>query len=461
MVQDVIQQLRDQQSQAQQRLCDFLRIASVSTDSAYAPQITQAARWVDDHLRQSGFEPAIMETEGHPVVVARSSDEQVADPSGPRMLFYGHYDVQPPDPIEQWTTPPFEPTIRNGAVYARGAVDDKGQVMCMLEALRAYKQCGLKLPGPITVMIEGEEECGSVHLGAFIKEHWELLAADVVIVSDTSMWTGADGAVPAITYALRGLVYFDIQLHGPNRDLHSGVYGGTLANPATILTRVLGELFDKNNRITIPGFYDDVAPVSDDEQQRWGELGFRDEHFLGKVDAGSFGEAGFDTLQRRWARPACDVNGLYGGYQGEGAKTVIPCFAGAKVSFRIPANMKPNKVADQFEQWLGGREIGDCCWRITCHGQAAPVATPLDSPFMVAASDAIESIAGRPPVLVREGATIPVVADFKSILGLDTLLIGFGLDSDQLHAPDEHFGLDRLLLGSQTHVSLLATFAKV
>lgn len=450
---------------AAQRLVRFLEIPSVSTDPAYAHEVQRAATWVSTYVEEMGFATEVVTADGgHPVVIARSTDAMVAHrPDGsapPRVLFYGHYDVQPADPVDKWSTPPFEPTIRDNTIYARGACDDKGQVMTFLEALRAYHQTGQRLPCHVTLLIEGEEECGSVTLPKVLEEHGKLLKADICVVSDTSMWDGKDGPTPAITYALRGLVYFDLKLHGPSRDLHSGVYGGTLANPATLLARVLGKLFDDDNRVTIPGFYDDVDTPEPGEEAAWGKLGFDEAQYLGDVGAAPFGEKGYSTLHRRWTRPSCDVNGLYGGYMGEGAKTVIPAFAGAKVSFRIPASMDPRKVATSFEAWVRGHDVGGCRWTITQHGQAYPVAAPTDSPWLKAASAAIASITGRPPALTREGATIPVVADFKNQLGIDTLLIGFGLNSDAIHSPDEHFGLDRLLLGSKCHAALLAEFGK-
>ncbi len=456
--QPIIDILNEQNDTAVQRLCELLRIPSVSTDPAYKDHVVAAAQWVADHINESGLDAEVCQTKGHPVVLARTTNDDVEDPDAPRILFYGHYDVQPPDPLEKWTTGPFEPTVRDGVLYARGASDDKGQIMCFLEALRAYKLAGRKLPCHVTVMIEGEEECGSVGLPGFLKERQDQLQADIAVVSDTTMW---DADTPAITYALRGLVYFDLKLHGPSRDLHSGVYGGTLANPATILPRVLGRLLDEHNRVTIPGFYDDVAPLEDEERERWSKLGFKDEDFLGAVGATPFGEADFATLERRWARPSCDVNGLYGGYMGEGAKTVIPSFAGAKVSFRIPANMDPVKTAELFTQWVQSQDVGGCRWEIEQHGKAYPVSVSIDSPYIAAAGRAIELAKGKPPVLVRDGATIPIIAEFRTLLGLDTLLIGFGLNDDSIHSPNERFGLDRFALGCKTHALLLEQVAGV
>ncbi|MFA9478370.1 dipeptidase [Phycisphaerales bacterium AB-hyl4] len=456
-----LDQLNANRDAAVDRLTALLRIPSVSTDPAYASDVNAAADWVADHLRASGLDARIMPTAGHPVVYAATTDDQVTNPDAPRLLFYGHYDVQPPDPIDKWTTPPFEPTVRDGSLYARGASDDKGQIMCFLEALRAYHDAApgsaSKLPCHVTVLIEGEEECGSVNLPAFIEQYEDLLRADVAVVSDTSMW---DAHTPAITYALRGLLYFDIQLHGPSRDLHSGVYGGTIPNPATILTQVLGNLFDENHRVTIPGYYDHVQPLTDDERQLWQRLAFNERNYLNAIGlAQGFGETGYTTLERRWSRPACDINGLYGGYGGEGAKTVIPSFAGAKVSFRLAADQQPDHIADAFNQWLNDQPTHGLTWKITEHGRAYPAAVPTDSPWIAAASKAIEHAAGRPPVLVREGATIPVIGDFKRLLDLDSLLIGFGLNGDNIHSPDEHLGLDRFHLGCQTHAALLQQIA--
>ncbi|MEM1445831.1 MAG: M20/M25/M40 family metallo-hydrolase [Planctomycetota bacterium] len=449
------------------RLSELLAIPSVSTDPAFAQHMQSGAKWVADDLMSMGFEvQSLTHDGGHPAILAKSTDAIVADDATQRVLFYGHYDVQPPDPLDGWSDPAFEPTIKESvtpedgpAIFARGSSDDKGQVMCFLEALRAYRSTGTKLPCHVTVLIEGEEECGSKTLPALLADHADDLKADVALVSDTSMH---DTHTVAITYGLRGLVYFDLKLHGPSRDLHSGVYGGTLPNPATVLARVLGKLFDDDNRVTIPGFYDDVAPLDPAERAEWDKLGFDESEFLGEVGSTPFGEQGFTTLERRWARPACDVNGLYGGYMGEGAKTVIPSFAGAKVSFRIPGNMDPMKVAEQFTSWLKQQEVGGCRWEINDLGSDAyPVLVPRDSPYVQAAAQAIEHVAGHRPALVREGATIPVIAELQSKLGMDTLLVGFGLHADNIHSPDEHFALRRFKLGAKVHAQLLADLASV
>lgn len=457
MLERILEHIHTDHDAAVRRLMDFARIPSVSTEPAYTPHVQEAAHWVASRLREAGLVAELWPTQGHPCVYAESPDVE----GGPTILFYGHYDVQPPDPLDKWRTPPFEPTLRDGAIYARGASDDKGQVSCFLEALRAWSVVTGSLPCKVKVLIEGEEEMGSVHLPPVIEQHKDRLGADLCVVSDTSMWETTPGQPqPSIVYALRGLVYVDVQLHGPSRDLHSGVFGGTLANPCTILTRILAGLFDAQHRVTIPGFYDDVLPLSAEEKAAWRELGFDDKTFLGEVGVDTpYGEAGYSTLERRWCRPACDLNGIYGGYMGEGAKTVIPTFAGAKVSFRIVANQDPQKVAEGFEAWLRGHDTHGLRWRITHHGAAAPTAAPTDSPHVAAARRAVLRTFGREPALIREGATIPIVADFKRILGLDTLLLGFGRVNDCLHSPNEKFDLRSLKWGTLTHAALLHELA--
>jgi acetylornithine deacetylase/succinyl-diaminopimelate desuccinylase-like protein len=456
MIESVLKQLDTNRDQRIERLCEYLRMESVGTDSAYDDQTRAAAKWAANQLADCGLAVDIVQTDGHPVVLAKTTD---APADAPRILFYGHYDVQPADPVELWTTPPFEPTVRETdsgapAIFARGASDDKGQVMCFIEALRAWHDVAGKLPVNVTVMIEGEEESGSRNLDAFIDGHLDQLGADIAVVSDTSMWDDGD---PAITYALRGLLYFDVKLHGPGRDLHSGVYGGTIANPANEMVKVLGQLFDANHHITIPGFYDDVATPGSDELEQWKTLGFDDSAWANSVGATDvYGEAGFDSLQRRWSRPSCDVNGLYGGYMSEGAKTVIPTFVGAKVSFRLAPNQDPAKTAASFVKWLEDRTPAACRWEITDWGQAMPVMVSTDSPHLDAARRAMTVGCGKEPVLVREGATIPVVGTFKQKLGLDTLLMGFGKNDDAIHSPNEKFELACFDMGCRSHAALLA-----
>ena len=301
-----------------------------------------------------------------------------------------------------------------------------------------------------------------MQLGPFIQAHRRELAADIAIISDTKMWDTPTGPVVAITYGLRGLLYFDIQLHHAEYDLHSGMYGGTQANPANVLPQILGRLFDQDHRVTIPGFYDDVQPVTDDERQRWSMLHFDEKQYLAQIGVQQpFGEAGYATLERRWARPTCDINGLYGGYGGAGAKTIIPSYAGAKVSFRLAPNQDPAKIAAAFTAWLQSQPTHGCRWKITDLGHAHPVVLPADSPFLAATRHAVRAGAGHEPVVIREGATIPVVADFKKTLGIDTLLVGLGLADDRIHAPNEKFNLDCFTLGCKTHAALLAELSRV
>lgn len=457
----VLADLEADRDQALSRMKQWLSIASISTDPAYKNEIQQAAQWCADVLRELELDVEILPTaqgKGHPVVFARTIADDAVDQPNVRVLFYGHYDVQPPDPLAGWTTPPFEPTVRDGAVYARGASDDKGQVCCFLEALRAWRKTHGRLPCHVTVLIEGEEEIGSTNLPAFIEQHRTLLAADIALISDTAMW---DKTTQSITYGLRGLLYFDVQLHGPGRDLHSGVYGGCLPNPATILTQILGDLFDDRHRVTIPGFYDDVAPIDEKERAEWAQLDFDEPAFLNSVGvAQGYGEADHALLERRWARPACEICGLFGGYNGAGGKTIIPSYAGAKINFRLAPNQDPVEIARAFQQWLNDQPTHGLRWEIEEYGRAYPVVVSRDSAFVTAAKKAIEQASDKAPVLVRNGATIPVVSDFAAKLGVDTLLIGFGQNDDRIHAPDEKFDLSGFYLGCQTHALLLAELAK-
>ena len=457
MLESVLKHLADDEPNAIARLKQLLAIPSVSTDPAYAQDVEHCARWITQFLAELGFEAAAVATDGHPAVLAHCHDQDILVPDAPHVLFYGHYDVQPPHPIDAWTTPPFEPTVRDGAIYARGASDDKGQVCTFLESLRAWKRVHGKWPVRVTVLIEGEEETGSINLPGLIDKHRDALSADLVLISDTSMW---DRQTIAITYGLRGMLYFDIRLHGPTRDLHSGIYGGAVANPATVLAQVLGRLFDDEHRINIPTFYDRVQSVDKREGHAWSRLNFDEREYLDPIGVSvPFGESGYTTLERRWARPSCDINGLFGGYDGVGAKTIIPGFAGAKVSFRLVPNQNAGEIADQFRQWLDSQPVHGCQWQIEQLGSADPAVTPTDSPYMTAAQTAVERCSGRAAALVREGGTIPVVSELKKKLGLDSLLLGFGLPDDHVHAPDEKLDLSCFQLGCQTHATLLAEFA--
>jgi len=456
MLDQVTKLLDDNRQERLDRLFEFLRIDSVSTDPSYASSIRRAAEYTAEQLRECGLEAEILPTASHPCVLAWDPDPPA---EAPKMLFYGHYDVQPPDPLEKWTSPPFEPEVRNGAIHARGASDDKGQVACFIEAVRAWHQAHGKLPVGLTVLIEGDEECGSAALDPFIREHHDRLDADVAVVSDTGMW---DAQTPAICYGLRGLLYFDLELHGPGRDLHSGMYGGSVANPLNELAKVLGRLFDDDHRITIPGFYDDVAAPAEEELAEWQKLGFSDEQWAASIGMNAtHGEAGCSTLVRRWARPSCDINGLYGGYAGEGAKTVIPTHAGAKVSFRLAPEQEPATIAESFHAWLGDRTPPGCRWQIREFARATPVMIDRSSPYLAAAKEAMQAGFGSEPVLIREGATIPVVGTFKQLLGLDTLLVGLGRQDDAIHSPNEKFDLECFEAGCRTHAALIEALGRM
>ena len=474
MTQPVLDHLAADHEHAVARLGHLLSIPSVSTDPAYREHVHQAARWIDAFCAELGMSVSISQPpgpdgkQGHPIVLAKTTPKMVEPGATHRVLFYGHYDVQPPDPVAGWTSPPFEPTVRNTpdgreqAIYARGASDDKGQVMCFLEALRAYHATETKLPCHVTVLIEGEEECGSVSLPAFFENHADQLETDdhtVCVVSDTGLWEtpGERRAYrPAITYGLRGIVYLDLKLHGPNRDLHSGVYGGAVANPINELVRVLGKLLDDDHRITIPGFYDGLSPLDDSEQEAWNQLNFDEHAFTAEVGAVPFGEKDQGTLHRRWSRPSCDINGIYGGYMGEGAKTVLPSFAGAKLSFRLPIGMDPDQVERQVIDWLHQHDTGGCRWEIdNSHGNVPPFALSLDSPWVRAVDRAVQEMDAGPLAYIRSGGTIPLPVTLQNNFGIDTLLVGFGLNGDNIHSPDEHFGLDRFRYGCHFHALLL------
>ena len=419
----------------EESLCELLRIPSVSADSAHRQDVRRAADYLADHLRGLDFEVDLTETDGHPIVYA----EALEDDGRPTVLVYGHYDVQPPDPLDLWVTPPFEPTRRNGNLYARGATDDKGQMFTHIHGAEAWKKVRGRLPVNIKFLIEGEEETGSPNLEPYIAENRARLGCDVVVVSDTSQFGPGQ---PAITYGLRGIAYYELRLKGPAQDLHSGTFGGAVVNPANSLAGMLAALVDKNGRIQIPGFYDDVAELGAAEREQLAELPFDEREFLDQIGASAGGgEAGYTNLERRWVRPTYDVNGIWGGYQGEGAKTVLPSLAGAKFSFRLVPNQDPEKISTELRVMLEAMcPPGIEMELVGSHG-APGVVVPLESPYMAAASRAIEYGFGTAPVMIREGGSIPIVTTFHEELGVDTLLLGWGLNDDNTHAPNEKFNL--------------------
>ncbi|MCP4082168.1 MAG: dipeptidase [Planctomycetaceae bacterium] len=428
----------------QNELCDWLRLASVSTDSKFAGDVRAAADWLLTRFQNLGFESQIIETVGHPIVYAETPP--VAD--APVVLVYGHYDVQPPDPLDLWDAPPFEPTIRNGNVYARGATDDKGQLLTHVLSCEGWMKTAGKLPLQIKFLVEGEEECGSEGLNEFLAGKYDgdgprvedRLAADICVISDCSQYGPGQ---PAITYGLRGITYFELRVNGPNRDLHSGSFGGAVTNPANALSKILSGLIDGDGRIQIPGFYDDVIDLTPRERKEYESLNFDEAAYQQDLGvAATTGESGYTTLERRWARPTFDVNGLWSGYQGEGAKTVLPAKAGAKFSFRLVPNQDPVKIAEGLRQ-----RITELCppgvnfELVDMHG-APGALVPLENPFMEPAAKAIEKGFGTRPVFIRGGGSIPLVGSIKQQLGMDTLLLGWGQDDDNPHSPNEKFSLE-------------------
>jgi acetylornithine deacetylase/succinyl-diaminopimelate desuccinylase-like protein len=444
--------------QSVERLFALLRIASVSTDPVFAPQCLEAAEHVAADLKSIGFEASVRPTEGHPVVVGKANGV-----SGPRVLFYGHYDVQPVDPLNLWKAPPFEPRIETLAdgrkiIVARGACDDKGQAMTFIEACRAFKAVTGKLPLPITMMIEGEEECGSKSLFKFVRDNAAEFKLDLALVCDTAMW---DQKTPAVTTSLRGLVYEDVKITCADRDLHSGVFGGAAQNPIRLLAKILAALWDDNGRVTISGFYDGVAELPPDIKTDLKALDLTPEKFLGpiglKIPAG---EKDRMLIELVTTRPTAEINGIVGGYTGEGAKTVIPCQASAKVSFRLVGQQDPAKIRDGFRAFVKARLPADCSVEFGNFGLAAALQLSFDNPALNKARDVLGEEWGKKAVAVGAGGSIPIVADFKSVLGMDSLLVGFALDDDRVHSPNEKFDLTCYHKGIRSWARILDALSK-
>ena len=425
-------------------LKELLRIPSVSTDSAYADEVQRAATWLRDHFGAIGMETTdIIETDGHPIVYA----EHITDPAKPTVVVYGHYDVQPPDPLEEWETDPFEPTQRGDRLYARGACDDKGQMFMQVKAAEAYLSGEDEPPVNLKYVIEGEEETGSMAIEEYIKSDGERLDGDVALISDTAMFSPE---TPSITYGLRGLAYAEITLRGPNRDLHSGNYGGAVHNPINALSRLLADLHDDDHHIAIPGFYEDVRDLTETERETYAALPFDEDAWMDTLDIGDVRtEAGYTTLECLSARPTLDVNGIWGGYTGEGAKTVLPSKAHAKLSMRLVPEQSVPDIYDKLEAHLEAAVPDTMEFSMRRLHGGDPVLVDPSIPPMQAAKRAMGEVRGTEPVFVRNGGTIPVVADFQQHLGLDSVLMGFGLDADAIHSPNESFGLDRFHQGIQ------------
>ncbi|MCB9291306.1 MAG: dipeptidase [Lewinellaceae bacterium] len=449
-----MQQVQDYIRQNRERYLDelfgLLRIPSISADSDYKEDVIKAAEFVADSLRQAGAEKVeVCSTAGNPIVYG----EKIVDPSLPTVLVYGHYDVQPPDPLELWESGPFEPVVKkteehpDGAIYARGSCDDKGQFFMHIKAFEAMNAADA-LSCNIKFMIEGEEEVGSSNLGVFCRENAEKLSCDTILISDTSIIAND---VPSITVGLRGLSYVEVEVTGPNRDLHSGVYGGAVANPINVLCDMIASLQDDNHRITIPGFYDDVVELSAQERSKMNEAPFDLEKYKKDLEIGDIqGETGFTTLERVSIRPTLDVNGIWGGYIGKGAKTVLPSKASAKISMRLVPNQDPDKITELFTKHFESIAPPSVKVRVTPHHGGQPAVTPTDTPEYKAASKAMEKAFGKTPIPAREGGSIPIVALFEEVLGAKSILMGFGLDSDAIHSPNEHYGLFNFYKGIET-----------
>jgi acetylornithine deacetylase/succinyl-diaminopimelate desuccinylase-like protein len=440
-----------------ERLFAFLRIPSISTDPAFKNDCGRAAEHIARDLAEIGFDVAIRSTAGHPVVVAKAGNG-----AGRSALFYGHYDVQPVDPLALWETPPFEPriaTLSDGrkAIVARGACDDKGQVMTFVEACRAFKEVTGSLPLGITMMIEGEEECGSEHLFGFVRDNAAELRRDIALVCDTGMW---DAQTPAVTTSLRGLVYEEVRVRAADRDLHSGLFGGAAQNPIRILAKVIAAIHDDNGRITIPGCYEGVSELPADVKADLVGLGLTAEQFLGQVGLKiPAGERDRLVIEQISTRPTCDVNGIVGGYTGEGAKTVIPAEARAKVSFRLVGSQDPAKVSQAFRAFVRERIPADCAVEFTSFTNAAPIQLSYDNPALAKARRALAAEWGRKAVTIGSGGSVPIVGDFKRVLGMDSLLVGFGLDDDRVHSPNEKYDLASFHKGTRSWARILAELA--
>lgn len=461
MIEKIQSYIKENQERFLEELKEILRIPSISADPAYKEDVQRTASAVADHLQKAGMEVVeIHQTEGHPIVYG----EKKIGPELPTILVYGHYDVQPPDPLDLWESGPFEPVIKktalhpDGAIFARGACDDKGQVFMHIKAVEAMMAFDA-LPCNVKFMIEGEEEVGSDNLELFCKENKEKLKCDVILVSDTSIIAND---VPSITVGLRGLSYVEVEVTGPNKDLHSGVYGGAVANPINILSNMIASMMDENNHITIPGFYDDVEVVSDEERKAMNKAPFDLEAY--KKDLGIQdirGEKSYTTLERTSIRPTLDVNGIWGGYIGEGAKTVLPSKAFAKISMRLVPNQNSDKITDLFADHFKKIAPESVQVEVRPHHGGEPIVTPTDTPEYQAAHDAMTTTFGKEPIPQRSGGSIPIVALFEDVLGVKTVLMGFGLDSDSIHSPNEHYGLFNYFKGIETIPHYFYNYAKM
>jgi len=447
-VYDTINQfLENNQRRFLDELLDFLKYPSISALPQYRDEVRRTALFLKEHLQHIGLENCkLLENSGHPIVYA----EWLHKPEAPTVLVYGHYDVQPVDPVELWTSPPFEPDLRNGKIYARGAVDDKGQIFVHLKALEAWLANFGELPVNVKVVIEGEEEVGSPFLESVLRESAKQFEADYILVSDTGMF---QKGLPSITYGIRGLAYAEIEVKGSKIDLHSGSFGGAVINPINALVRILASMKDEHGRITIPGFYDDVRSLTEQEKETLRHLPFNETDFAASIGAPAlYGEEGFNTLERLWARPTFDINGIWGGFQGEGTKTVIPAEAHAKVSMRLVPDQQPQKIMDQFVDYVKSLAPPEVVVKVTPLYYGQGYVCDLDNPGIQAAQRALLRGFGVKPAFIREGGSIPIVSTFTQMLKAPAILIGFGLPDENAHAPDENFDLDNFYGGIRSIV---------
>jgi acetylornithine deacetylase/succinyl-diaminopimelate desuccinylase-like protein len=437
-------------------LKQLLAIPSISALPQHAADVKRCAEWCADEMRRIGLQNVRqIDTPGNPVVYGDWLGAQGA----PAILFYGHYDVQPVDPVELWESPPFEATIRDGEIYARGSADDKGQVFMHFKAVEAHLKQNGRLPVNIKFILEGEEEVGSAHLDDFVRAHKSDLAADVVVISDSPMFARG---VPSICYGLRGLVYFQVDLRGSGTDLHSGSFGGAVANPAMVLAQMLAQMKDRSGRVKIPGFYDEVVPLQEEERQAWATLPFNDRAYRKAFGIPKlYGETGYTTLERTWARPTFEVNGLLSGFTGEGAKTVLPAVAMAKVSMRLVPNQQPDRIAERFEAYVQQVAPKTVEVKVTRMHGGKPWMTSYDNPFVQAAGRAIERGFGQKPVFTREGGSIPVVSTFQEELGLPSVLFGVGLPDENAHAPNEKLDVSNFQNGILASAMLYEEIATI
>jgi acetylornithine deacetylase/succinyl-diaminopimelate desuccinylase-like protein len=460
---DVLQGIDGALDDSVARLFELLRFPSVATDPAFHGACRDAAAWLKRQFGDMGFAARLDETTGQPVVVAEYAPQGLPS-HAPHILFYGHYDVQPPDPLDLWESPPFEPQLRKGVdgekrIFARGACDDKGQLMTFLEASRAWLKTTGRLPFRLTVLLEGDEEGDSTHLDAYLAKNRDRLKADVVFICDTGMW---NAKTPAITTRLRGCIAEEIVISGPCRDLHSGRYGGAARNPIRVLTKILGELHDRNGRVRLQGFYDGVDPVPSSIRRQWRSLNFPAKKYLKDIGLSiPAGEKAFAVHEQIWSRPTAEINGIYAGYTGPGSKTVVPSEAMAKLTFRLVGRQTPGKVRKGLRQFIKDRLPPDCKVRYQSQGGDSMAVTVAEaSPWVRLAQQALKQEWGREPVLMAEGASIPVVGTFKALLGIDSLLVGFGLEDDSVHSPNEKYNLTSFRKGIRSWTRIIAGLAQ-